>query len=75
MKNFFRLKSCVLYFDFIVFFYRSSFSEFCQRNGKDERYKAIEKIRERESLFNEYILDVRRREKEEKQFKKEQVII
>lgn len=52
---------------------RSSFSEFCQRYGKDERYKAIEKVRERESLFNEYLLDVRRREKEEKQQKKDQV--
>ncbi|KNC24473.1 hypothetical protein FF38_10524 [Lucilia cuprina] len=52
---------------------KSSFSDFCQRYGKDERYKAIEKVRERESLFNEYLLDVRRREKEEKQQKKEQI--
>ncbi|KAM7360322.1 uncharacterized protein ACRADG_004837 [Cochliomyia hominivorax] len=52
---------------------KSSFSDFCQRFGKDERYKAIEKVRERESLFNEYLLDVRRREKEEKQLKKEQI--
>ncbi|XP_075146736.1 uncharacterized protein LOC142221089 isoform X2 [Haematobia irritans] len=52
---------------------KSSFSEFCQRYGKDERYKAIEKVRERESLFNEYLLEVRRREKEEKQMKKEQI--
>ncbi|XP_061386519.1 transcription elongation regulator 1-like [Musca vetustissima] len=52
---------------------KSSFSDFCQRYGKDERYKAIEKPRERESLFNEYLLDVRRREKEEKQMKKEQI--
>lgn len=53
--------------------FRSSFSEFCQRYGKEERYKAIEKVRERESLFNEYLLDVRRREKEEKLQRKEQV--
>lgn len=52
---------------------RSSFSDFCQRYGKDDRYKAIEKVRERESLFNEYIVDVRRQEKEEKIQKKEQV--
>lgn len=58
------------YFHFAV---RSSFSDFCQRFGKEERYKAIEKVRERESLFNEYLLEVRRREKEEKQQKKEQV--
>lgn len=30
-------------------------------------------MRERESLFNEYIVEVRKREKEEKQQKKEQV--
>lgn len=60
---------------FDLFLLRSSFSEFCQRFGKDERYKAIEKVRERESLFNEYLLDVRRREKEDKQLKKEQVCL
>ncbi|EDV48028.1 transcription elongation regulator 1 isoform X2 [Drosophila erecta] len=51
---------------------KSSFSEFSQRNAKEERYRAIEKVRERESLFNEYIVEVRRREKEDKQLKKEQ---
>lgn len=30
-------------------------------------------MRERESLFNEFIVEVRRREKDEKQQKKEQV--
>jgi len=54
-------------------FSRSSFSEFSQKNAKEERYRAIEKVRERESLFNEYIVEVRRREKEDKQLKKEQV--
>ncbi|XP_017846828.1 transcription elongation regulator 1 isoform X2 [Drosophila busckii] len=52
---------------------KSSFSEFSQRNAKDERYRAIEKVRERESLFNEYIVEVRRREKEDKQLRKEQI--
>ncbi|XP_002137702.3 transcription elongation regulator 1 isoform X4 [Drosophila pseudoobscura] len=52
---------------------KSSFSEFSQKNAKEERYRAIEKVRERESLFNEYIVDVRRREKEDKQLKKEQI--
>lgn len=54
---------------------RSSFSEFSQRNAKEERYRAIEKVRERESLFNEYIVEVRRREKEDKQLRKEQVCV
>lgn len=52
---------------------RSSFSEFSQRNAKEEHYRAIEKVRERESLFNEFIVEVRRREKEDKQLRKEQV--
>ncbi|XP_030373789.1 transcription elongation regulator 1 isoform X2 [Scaptodrosophila lebanonensis] len=51
---------------------KSSFSEFCQRNAKDDRFRAIEKVRERESLFNEYIVEVRRREKEDKLLRKEQ---
>lgn len=52
---------------------KSSFSEFAQKYGKDDRFKVIEKIRERESLFNEYIVEVRKREKEDKQNKKDQV--
>lgn len=53
--------------------FRSSFSDFAQKFGKDEKFKGIEKMRDRESLFNEYILEVRRREKDEKIQKKETV--
>lgn len=60
----------VVYFSFS---YRSSFSDFAQKHGKDERFRNIEKMRERESLFNEYLLDVRKREKEEKVMRREQV--
>lgn len=52
---------------------KSSFSEFAQKYGKDDRFKVIEKIRERESLFNEFIVEVRKREKEDKQNRKEQI--
>ncbi|KAE8741466.1 hypothetical protein FOCC_FOCC013010 [Frankliniella occidentalis] len=52
---------------------KSSFSDFAQKYGKDERFKNIDKMRERESLFNEYLLDVRKREKEEKLQRREQV--
>lgn len=55
------------------FHFRSSFSDFAQKYGRDDRFKGIEKMRERESLFNEFIVEVRRREKDEKQQKKEQV--
>jgi hypothetical protein len=29
--------------------------------GKDERFKAIEKSRDRESMFNEYIADAKKK--------------
>jgi transcription elongation regulator 1 len=58
---------------FNSFLHRSSFSDFAQKHGKDERFRNIEKMRERESLFNEYLLDVRKREKEEKVMRREQV--
>lgn len=54
-------------------FFRSSFSDFAQKHSKDDRFKGIEKTRDRESLFNEFILEVRRREKDEKLQKKETV--
>ncbi|KAI5706111.1 hypothetical protein M8J75_004936 [Diaphorina citri] len=52
---------------------KSSFGDFSSKFAKDDRFKNIEKMRERESLFNEYIIDVRRKEKEEKIAKREQV--
>lgn len=53
--------------------FRSSFSEFAQKYGKDDRFRIIEKIRERESLFNEFIVEIRKKEKDDKIHKKEQV--
>lgn len=63
----------IIFFIKIFSFYRSSFSDFAQKCGKDERFKGIEKMRDRESLFNEFIIEVRRREKDEKIQKKEAV--
>jgi transcription elongation regulator 1 len=51
---------------------RSSFSDFALKHGKDERFRNIETMRERECLFNEYLLDVRKRE-EEKVMRRKQV--
>ncbi|XP_050536238.1 transcription elongation regulator 1 [Daktulosphaira vitifoliae] len=51
---------------------KTSFSEFSSKNSKDERYKSIEKSREREGLFNEYMLELRKIEKEEKAARREQ---
>merc|ERR1719357_314462 len=52
---------------------RTSWSEFSRENGKDERFKSIDKSRDRESLFNEYQLEVRKKEKEEKEEKRKQI--
>lgn len=56
-------------------FYRSSFSDFASKYGKEERFKAIEKMREREAMFSDFVSDVRRKEKEEKSHQKEKVCI
>lgn len=53
--------------------FRSSFSDFAQKYAKDERFKGVEKMRERESLFNEYLIEVRKKEKEEKIQRRETV--
>ncbi|XP_068626057.1 transcription elongation regulator 1 isoform X2 [Battus philenor] len=52
---------------------KSSFTDFSSKHGRDERFKGIEKVRDREKFFNEYILEVRKKEKEDKDRKKEQV--
>ena len=50
---------------------KTTFTEFSNKFGKDERFKGVDKSRERESLFNEHLLDLRRREKEERIAKRE----
>lgn len=41
--------------------------------AKDERFKAIDKMREREAIFNDFLSDLRRKEKEERNLLKEKV--
>lgn len=55
--------------------YRSNFSDFASRFGKDNRFKGIDKMKERESLFNEYILEIRKQQKEKSQQKLDKVCI
>lgn len=50
---------------------KSSFSDFAAKYGKDERFKCIEKMRERESMFGDYVSELRKKEKEEKSSQKE----
>merc|ERR1712058_158063 len=41
---------------------KTSWSEFSREVSKDERFKAIDKSRDRESLFNEYQSEMRKRD-------------
>lgn len=52
-----------------------TFLEFSQhtRYAKDDRFKSIEKTKDRESLFNDYLSDLRRVEKEEKYAEKDKL--
>ncbi|ESO00595.1 hypothetical protein HELRODRAFT_82938, partial [Helobdella robusta] len=47
---------------------RTTFSEFCMKHSRDERFKSVEKMKEREGLFNEYMLEIRRRERMDGKF-------
>uniref|UniRef100_A0A0N4WJE9 WW domain-containing protein n=1 Tax=Haemonchus placei TaxID=6290 RepID=A0A0N4WJE9_HAEPC len=49
----------------------SSFSSFGSKFGKDPRFKAVEKMRDREDLFNEFVGELHKKEKEERREKKE----
>ena len=50
-----------------------SFVEFSGRYAKDERFKGIEKMKDRELLFNDFLSDLRKQEKEEKYAEKEKL--
>ncbi|GAB1600307.1 transcription elongation regulator 1-like isoform X2 [Argonauta hians] len=52
---------------------KSSFSDFATKYGKEERFKGIEKMRERESMFSDYVSELRKKEKEEKSSQKERL--
>lgn len=52
---------------------RLSYNEFCQKYGRDERFKAVEKSRDREAFFSEHASETKRREKEEKAHSRDKV--
>uniref|UniRef100_F1KS37 Transcription elongation regulator 1 n=1 Tax=Ascaris suum TaxID=6253 RepID=F1KS37_ASCSU len=52
---------------------RSSFSSFASKWGKDSRFKGVEKMREKEDIFNEYVQELYKKEKEERKEKKEKI--
>merc|ERR1712183_735165 len=45
---------------------KTSWSEFSREVAKDERFKAIDKSRDREILFNEFQSEIRKKERDEK---------
>ncbi|XP_072257024.1 transcription elongation regulator 1 isoform X2 [Pyxicephalus adspersus] len=52
---------------------RMTFSEFAGKHAKDLRFKAIEKMKDRETLFNEFMVAARKKEKEDSKNKGEKV--
>uniref|UniRef100_A0A095A836 Transcription elongation regulator 1 n=1 Tax=Schistosoma haematobium TaxID=6185 RepID=A0A095A836_SCHHA len=50
---------------------KSSFGDFTSKFSKDDRFKAIEKSRDREAMFQDYLVELRKREKEDKHREKE----
>lgn len=50
---------------------KSTFSSFSSKYGKDPRFKAVEKMRDREDYFKDYVDELYKKEKEEKKKEKE----
>ncbi|XP_036381329.1 transcription elongation regulator 1 [Megalops cyprinoides] len=52
---------------------RTTFSEFAAKHAKDARFKAIEKMKDREAIFTEFMAALRKKEKEESKNRGEKV--
>ncbi|TNN66448.1 Transcription elongation regulator 1 [Liparis tanakae] len=52
---------------------RTTFSEFAVKHGRDPRFKTIEKMKDRETIFVEFITAIRKREKEDSKSRGEKV--
>jgi len=50
-----------------------SYNEFSQKYSRDERFKSVEKTRDREMYFLEHIADLKRKDREAKSHKKDKV--
>ncbi len=44
---------------------RTTFSEFAAKHSKDPRFKAIEKMKDREAMFTEFMTASRKKDKED----------
>lgn len=52
---------------------RTTFSEFALKHSRDSRFKAIEKMKDREAIFVEFITAMRKKEKEDSKTRGEKV--
>uniref|UniRef100_A0A3B4B5Y7 Transcription elongation regulator 1 n=1 Tax=Periophthalmus magnuspinnatus TaxID=409849 RepID=A0A3B4B5Y7_9GOBI len=52
---------------------RTTFSEFALKHGRDSRFKAIEKMKDREAIFVEFMTAMRKKEKEDSKNRGERV--
>lgn len=52
---------------------RTTFSEFAAKHARDFRFKSIEKMKDREALFTEFMMSSRKREKEDSKSRGEKV--
>ena len=52
---------------------RTTFSEFAGKHARDSRFKAIEKMKDRETIFVEFMTALRKREKEDTKNRAEKV--
>ncbi|RMX47439.1 hypothetical protein pdam_00002162, partial [Pocillopora damicornis] len=52
---------------------KTSFSEFAMKYGKDDRFKGIEKMKERETLFTEFMAELKKKEKENLRVKQDKI--
>lgn len=52
---------------------RTTFSEFATRHARDTRFKAIEKMKDREAIFTEFMTSLRKKEKENSKNRSEKV--
>lgn len=59
--------------DTMILFCRTIFTEFSHKCGKDERFQAIEKSREREALFEEYRNELKKQSRKVEQTRRESV--
>lgn len=52
---------------------RSTFSEFAARHAKDSRFKAIEKMKDREALYSEHMATLRKKDKDHSKGRQDKV--